>query len=223
MRSRLLPVGIALFLAAAVVGLWRSSHRAPGEVRIAYLPIIPSLPVFVVQEQHLFEKENLKVAMLSLNSNNDLVNALVAGQADLRPCVPTTPIVHREIQHPGLVRVFSHSRMNENNALDKIIVKENSSRAACSTCRAGRWECFRGTAPQKMLVTLVKKHGVNTETISFVQLAPQVQLSSLELVRWMRCSPTSRLPRLPWCMAGIARCSARFTPTCWTRVRSGCR
>ena len=91
MRSRLLPVGIAVLLAGAAVGLWRSSRRAPGEVRIAYLPIIPSLPVFVVQEQHLFEKENLKVAMLSLNSSNDLVNALVAGQADLLPEFPSSP------------------------------------------------------------------------------------------------------------------------------------
>ncbi|MGC2324425.1 MAG: ABC transporter substrate-binding protein [Terriglobales bacterium] len=180
MRSRLLPVGIAFLLAAAAVGLWRSSHRAPGVVRIAYLPIIPSLPVFVVKEQHLFEKENLKVAMLSLNSSNDLVNALVAGQADLLPGVSIIPIIHLEIQHPGLVRVFSHSRMNQNNALDKIIVKENSSLHCVPDLQGKKMGVFPGTAPQRMLVTFLKKHGVNTETVSFVQLAPQVQLSSLE-------------------------------------------
>jgi len=148
MRSRLLPVGIAVLLAAAAVGLWRSSHRAPGEVRIAYLPIIPSLPVFVVQEQHLFEKENLKVAMLSLNSSNDLVNALVAGQADLLPGVSIIPIIHLEIQHPGLVRVFSHSRMSENNALDKIIVKENSSLHSVQDLQGRKMGVFPGTAPE---------------------------------------------------------------------------
>jgi ABC-type nitrate/sulfonate/bicarbonate transport system substrate-binding protein len=178
--SRLLPVGIAVILAAAAVAVWKSSHRLPGEVRIAYLPIIPSLPVFVVQEQHLFEKENLKVEMLSLSSSNDLVNALVAGQADMLPAVSLIPIVHLEIQHPGKVRVFSHSRMNENNALDKIIVKENSRLRSVQDLRGTKIGVFPGTAPQKMLVTFLKKHGVDADTISFVQLAPQAQLSSLE-------------------------------------------
>jgi ABC-type nitrate/sulfonate/bicarbonate transport system substrate-binding protein len=180
MRSRLLPFGIAVLVAAAAVGIWKSSRRAPEEVRIAYPPIIPSLPLFVAQEQHLFDKENLKVKMLSLSSSNDLVNALVAGQADMLPAVSLIPIVHLEIQHPGKVRVFSHSRMNQNNALDKIVVKENSSLRNLQHLQGRKIGVFPGTAPQKMLVTFLKKHGVNTDTISFVQLAPQAQLSSLE-------------------------------------------
>ena len=180
MRSRLLPFGIAVLVAAAAVGIWKSSRRAPGEVRIAYPPIIPSLPLFVAEDQHLFEKQNLKVEMLSLSSSNDLVNALVAGQADMLPAVSLIPIVHLEIQHPGKVRVFSHSRMNENNALDKIVVKENSGLRSLQDLQGRKIGVFPGTAPQKMLITFLKKHGVNTDTISFVQLAPQAQISSLE-------------------------------------------
>jgi len=180
MRSRLLPFGIVVLVAAAAVGIWKSSRRAPGEVRIAYPPIIPSLPLFVAEDQHLFEKQNLKVEMLPLNSSNDLVNALVAGQADMLPAVSLIPIVHLEIQHPGKVRVFSHSRMNENNALDKIVVKENSGLRSLQDLQGQKIGVFPGTAPQKMLITFLKKHGVNTDTVSFVQLAPQAQLSSLE-------------------------------------------
>jgi NitT/TauT family transport system substrate-binding protein len=180
MRSRLLPFGIAVLVAAAAVGIWKSSRRAPGEVRIAYPPIIPSLPLFVAEDQHLFEKQNLKVEMLPLSSSNDLVNALVAGQADMLPAVSLIPIVHLEIQHPGKVRVFSHSRMNENNALDKIVVKENSGLHNLQDLQGRKIGVFPGTAPQKMLITFLKKHGVNTGTISFVQLAPQAQISSLE-------------------------------------------
>jgi len=180
MRSRLLPFGIVVLVAAAAVGIWKSSRRAPGEVRIAYPPIIPSLPLFVAEDQHLFEKQNLKVEMLPLNSSNDLVNALVAGQADMLPAVSLIPIVHLEIQHPGKVRVFSHSRMNENNALDKIVVKENSGLRSLQDLQGRKIGVFPGTAPQKMLITFLKKHGVNTDTISFVQLAPQAQISSLE-------------------------------------------
>lgn len=180
MGSRLLPLAIAVILAAAAAGIWKSSHRAPGVVRIAYLPIIPSLPLFVVQEQHLFEKQDLKAEMLSLSSSNDLVNALVAGQADMLPGVSIIPIVHLEIQHPGKVRVFSHSRMNPNNALDKIIVKENSSLRRLEDLEGRKMGVFPGTAPQKMLVTFLNKHGIKSDTISFVQLPPPAQVASLE-------------------------------------------
>jgi len=180
MRTRLWLFGVALLLAAAALGIWKSTRRTPEEVRIAYPPIVPSLPLFVAREQHLFEKQNLKVEMLTLSSSNDLVNALVAGQADVLPAVSLIPIVHLEIQHSGKVRVFSHSRMNENNALDKIIVKDNSDLRTLPDLQGKRMGVFPGTAPQKMLVTFLKKHGIQAETISFVQLAPQAQLSSLE-------------------------------------------
>jgi NitT/TauT family transport system substrate-binding protein len=180
MRSRLLPIAAAVILAGAAIGVWKSSSKAPREVRIAYPPIIPSLPLFVAQEQRLFEKENLTTEMLPLSSSNDLVNALVAGQADMLPAVSFIPIVHLEIQHPGKVRVFSHSRMNESNALDKIIVKEKSSLRSVQDLQGRKIGVFPGTAPQKMLITFLKKHGVNAKTNSFVQLAPQAQLSSLE-------------------------------------------
>jgi NitT/TauT family transport system substrate-binding protein len=180
MRSRTWPLAIALILVATAFAIWKSSRRVPGEVRVAYPPIIPSLPLFVAQEQHLFEKENLQAQLLPLSSSNDLVNALVAGQADMLPAVSLIPIVHLEIQHPGKVRVFSHSRMNENNALDKIIVKENSALRALQDLQGRKIGVFPGTAPQKMLAAFLRKHGVNADTILFVPLAPQAQLGGLE-------------------------------------------
>jgi NitT/TauT family transport system substrate-binding protein len=180
MRSRVVPIGAAVVLFATLIVAWRSFHTTPREVRMAYPPIIPSLPVFVAQDQHLFEKENLKLQTLSLNSSNDLVNALIARQADLLPAVSLVPIVHLEIQYPGKVRIVSHSRMNASNALDKIIVKKDSVLHSLQDLHDIRIGVFPGTAPQKMLATFLKKHGTDPSTISFVQLAPQVQLSSLE-------------------------------------------
>ena len=61
MRSRLWAIGAAVILFLALIGFWRSTHKDAGEVRVAYLQIIPSLPVFVAQEQGLFDKENLRL------------------------------------------------------------------------------------------------------------------------------------------------------------------
>jgi NitT/TauT family transport system substrate-binding protein len=169
-----------VFLLALALGIlfWpRSDGRT---VRMAYPPIIPSLPVFVAQENHLFEKEGVKLQTISLDSSNDLVNALVAGQADLLPAVSLVPIVHLEIQHPGKVRILSHSLMNPSNALDKILVKEDSPIRTLPDLQGKKIGLFPGTAPQKMFITFLKKHGVRAESVSFVQLAPAAQLASLE-------------------------------------------
>ena len=179
MRSRLVVIGAAIFL-AGLIGSCKRVHEDRAEVRVAYLQIIPSLPVFVAQEQGLFDKENLRLKAIALSSSNDLVNAMVAGQADILPATSLVPIIHLEIQSPGRVRIFSHSRMNESNALDKIIVKEASPLHAIEGLRGKKIGVFPGTAPSHMLSAFLKKHGVDPATISMVQLPPQAQISSLE-------------------------------------------
>jgi NitT/TauT family transport system substrate-binding protein len=180
MRSRLLVIGAAVILLLALGGVWKSTHREAGEVRVAYLQIIPSLPVFVAQEQGLFEKENLRLKAIALSSSNDLVNAMVAGQADVLPATSLVPIIHLEIQSPGRVRIFSHSRMNNSNALDKIIVKESSPLRTIEDMKGKRIGVFPGTAPSLMLAAFLKKHGVDPATVRMVQLPPQAQISSVE-------------------------------------------
>ena len=179
MRSRLVVIGAAFFL-AGLLGSCKRVHEDRAEVRVAYLQIIPSLPVFVAQEQGLFDKENLRLKAIALSSSNDLVNAMVAGQADLLPATSLVPIIHLEIQSPGRVRIFSHSRMNDSNALDKIIVKEGSPVHAIEGLRGKKIGVFPGTAPSHMLSAFFKKHGVDPGSASMVQLPPQAQISSLE-------------------------------------------
>ena len=82
MRSKLLVIGAAVFL-AELLGSCKRVPEERAEVRVAYLQIIPSLPVFVAQEQGLFDKENLRLKAIAFSSSNDLVNAMVAGQADI--------------------------------------------------------------------------------------------------------------------------------------------
>src|SRR5208282_4510897 len=128
MRPKLLAIGAAAVFLAGLLGSCKRAHfgEERAEVRVAYFQIIPSLPVFVAQELGLFDKENLRLKAIALGSSNDLVNAMVAGQADILPATSLVPIIHLEIQSPGRVRIFSHSRMNEANALDKIIVRDSS-------------------------------------------------------------------------------------------------
>ena len=180
MRSRLWALGAAVILFLALFGFWKSAHKEAGEVRVAYLQIIPSLPVFIAQEQGLFDKENLRLKAIAVGSSNDLVNTMVAGQADILPATSLVPIIHLEIQSPGRVRIFSHSRMNDANALDKIIVRDSSPLHTVEDLQGKKVGVFPGTAPSHMLAAFFKKHGVDPASVTMLQLPPQAQLSSLE-------------------------------------------
>jgi ABC-type nitrate/sulfonate/bicarbonate transport system substrate-binding protein len=180
MRFRPWLIGAAVVFLAAFLGSCKPAHQDRAEVRVAYLQIIPSLPVFVAQEQGLFEKENLRLNAITLGSSNDLVNAMLAGQADILPATSLVPIIHLEIQSPGRVRIFSHSRMNDSNSLDKIIVKDSSPIHTLDSLRGKKMGVFPGTAPSHMLAAFLKKHGTDPATVSMVQLPPQAQISSLQ-------------------------------------------
>ena len=178
---RPLAAAAALLLVAAVAGvrLGLRTRRDTPVVRIAYAPILASLPLFVAQEQNLFAREKVHVRPLSFSSSNDMVNALIAGQADVLPAVSLVPIVHLEIQYPGRVRIFSHSRMSHSNALDKVIVQDASGIRELKDLAGRKIGVFPGTAAPRMFSSFLRKHGVDPRSVTFVQLPPAAQLSSL--------------------------------------------
>lgn len=177
---RWVAAAVALLVLAALLLVRLRLERDKHAVRIAYAPILASLPLFVAQEQNLFAREGIKVRPLSFSSSNDMVNALIAGQADVLPAVSLIPIVHLEIQHPGHVRVFSHSRMSHANALDRVIVKQDSPIRELKDLAGKKIGVFPGTAAARMFTTFLRKHAVESQTVTFVQLPPPAQLSSLE-------------------------------------------
>lgn len=178
---RLVSIGAAAALLLAPVGGCRKSAREDlGEVRVAYLQIIPSLPVFIAQEQHLFDKQGLQLKAVVLSSSNDVVNSLVAGEADILPAISIVPIIHLEIQSPGRARLFSASRMSDSNSLDKLLVKESSPLRSVEDLAGKRIGVFPGTAPSHLLAAFLKKRGVDPATVKMVQLPPQTQIASLD-------------------------------------------
>lgn len=174
---------LASVLAAAIgigllVAFWPKSDISR-RVRLAYPPIVASLPVFVAEENKLFEQKGIAAETVSFVNSNDMVNALLAGQVDGLPAVSLIPILHLEIQRPGTVRLFSHSRMTPDRAFDSIIVKNGSQMKGLGDLAGKKVGAFPGTSATNMLKHLLKQRGIDSSGTTFVPLAPPAQLSSL--------------------------------------------
>lgn len=157
-----------------------TAYSDENEVRIGYLPIISSLPIYIAQENKLFEKAGIKVTYKILQSSNDIVNALIAGEIDVSPELSIVPVLHLEEKFPNNIRIFSHSKITKDKPFDKLIVREDSGIGKLSDLQGKKIGVFPGTTALNMLKEFLRKNNVDINKITFVQLAPPVQLQSLE-------------------------------------------
>lgn len=176
-------LGIALLLALVAAASWlvlRRSNPPAAEVRVGYPPIVASLPVFIAEDAGLFKESGVGATLVPFTSSNDMVNALVAGQLDILPAVSLIPLVHLEIQQPGTVRLFSHSRMAPERAFDSIIVLKESSVRGLPDLASRKIGVFPGTSAANMLKAFLTKHNVDAGGVTFVQMPPPSHLASLD-------------------------------------------
>ncbi len=167
---------IVIVLVATV----RLTSRRNGRVRIAYPPMLASLPVIAAQEQQMFQRQHLQAEVVSFSSSNDMVSALVAGQVDVLPAVSLVPLLHLEIQHPGKFRVFSHSRMRRENSTYRLVVKSASPLQTLADLSGKKIGVFPGTSATRLVSAFLQRKGVDPKTVTFVQLPASAQVSSLE-------------------------------------------
>ena len=179
MKNRVSQTFLSLIVIFAVA-ISSCTRREASSVRMAYPPIVASLPLFVAEDQQLFNSQGITLEKRSFANSNDMVNAIVAGQVDVLPAVSLIPIIQLEIQYPGRVRLFSHSRMRSTNAFDSVIVMEQSQITRLQDLAGKKVGVFPGTSATNMFRAFLRKHGVDPQNVTFVQLAPPAQLSSLQ-------------------------------------------
>jgi len=78
MRNKIIPILLSLILLLAAC----TSPAEPTTLKIAVLPIIDTLPMYVAQQEGLFEKHNVSVAFVPVASAPERDQILSAGQAD---------------------------------------------------------------------------------------------------------------------------------------------
>jgi ABC-type nitrate/sulfonate/bicarbonate transport system substrate-binding protein len=174
-----LTIGLSLILLVSS-GCWKGSNKDNGEIRMAYQPIVFGLPVFVGNEQAIFQRHNLSVEAKSFTSANDMMNALVAGQIDIIPGAPLVPVLALEAQYPGRFRIMSHSVMTSEKPFDRVLVKTDSPIKSVKDLTGKKLALIPGTTASNVVRAFLKQQGVDPQTVSFIQLAPTAQLPALQ-------------------------------------------
>jgi ABC-type nitrate/sulfonate/bicarbonate transport system substrate-binding protein len=174
---------ILLVMFVVVVGAVLMLKRRPAEtervVRVGYAPIIGTLPVYIAEENRLFEQAGVKAEFVQLQSANQLMEGLVRGDLDLVPFGGFVPVMNVELADPGKVKIFAGSRLTQEEPFDSLLVLKESPIQKLTDLAGKKVGVFPGSTATNFLKRYLSSKGVATETVEIVQLPAANQLSAL--------------------------------------------
>ena len=122
--KKLMPVIVAALLFSADAGAQKME-----KVTASWLPIMQTMAYYVALEEKLFEKAGIQIESVKFQNPNQIIDSLVAGQADFGPPGAAAGItVLAEARYPGTLKVFGlqGGGIKVNLINDGLIVKNDS-------------------------------------------------------------------------------------------------
>ncbi|MDP3742334.1 MAG: ABC transporter substrate-binding protein [Candidatus Micrarchaeota archaeon] len=177
--------GIGILFIALIAAVWvfqtpSGNFLAVQEktIKVGYLPIASDLDLFVGVDQGFFKQRELEVEAIKFEKSPDLISALVAGQIDASGVVGIESIYAATARSPNEFKIVQVSLANSDTEIHKIVVLPNSSITNITQLAGKKVGVFPGSN-MKTLTKLALKNYLDTSTIIFVELTPNLQLEAL--------------------------------------------
>ncbi len=182
MKKILIAILMVLVIIGAFVYSNKPKDQAPNKiVKIGYAPNVGFLPAHIAAEQDLFEKNNLKVELVQMQSAQQLYEALVRGDLDYVPFLSSIVVINGEQASGGNnVKLVTVSDISTENQFDDLLVKKDSPIKTVIDLAGKKIGVFPGTTGMNFTKKYLADKGVDISKIEFIQLPPPNQLTALE-------------------------------------------
>jgi len=179
LTRRAILFSILLLLVFSLPTCSKKQPEGKVPVRIGYLNIVASLPLFVAEEKGFFKDEGIQYEATVIATSNQLVDAIVAGNLDCYIESSAVPVLAVELQSHGKLKVFSVSEITPQAPFDALLVKEDSPIKTLSDLSGKKIGVFPGSTATSLLKKYLKDNGVDVSSITFIPLPPANQLTAL--------------------------------------------
>lgn len=181
---------IGFIVAILVVGsvcyfaLRNSAEKAveTTRVRIANLPVVSGLPLYVAVEKGYFKDAGLEVEIVNFEAPNQIIDAIMTGQVDFTSPSGALGIVGiANFKNPGKLKVYAVAGGTNGNSGSSFIVPINSSITSLSDLRGKKLGILAGTIQWRTITReILEKNGLDMENdLTIIELAPSVQIGAL--------------------------------------------
>ncbi len=119
---------ILIASAASAAAPWVHAQKAE-KVKLSWLPIMQTTALYVAVQDRLFERAGLDVELVQFQNPNQIIDSLVANQADAgAPGAAAGITMLAEARYPGSFKVFGlqGGGLKVNRVNDALIVKKGS-------------------------------------------------------------------------------------------------
>jgi len=163
-KSAFLKVAMAAFIFLFALNACTAKPKVTHVIKFAVLPVLDSLPMYVAQQEGLFEKYNLDVELVPVGSGPERDQLLAANQVDgVINEVLTTILNNREKQNIQIVR-FARAATAE-NALFSILASQKSGITDVNDLKGVGIGISEGTVIAYLTDRLLQKEGFLPEDI----------------------------------------------------------
>lgn len=174
-------IGIALIVLAILAIQQTTFHTEPKieEIRIGYLQLIPSLPIFVAIEKGYFDEEGLTVAATTFQTSNQIAEGLINNQIDFGGSISPSVVFAIEGKAPNSMKIISDNTVSVQKPFTTLVVASNSSLGLDDIREHNRVATFPGSTSVLLSKLSFKKLFGEDFTAEYVQLPPNLQFDSL--------------------------------------------
>jgi len=155
------------------------TEEQPKIVKIGYLPIINSLPLYVAIESNHLREEGIEPELIKFLTSNDLVEALIAGRIDAQVSASVSVLLAMEQYSPGKSKIFSVNVQSKLKYPDYIIVKSDSSIQTMADLEGKKLGVFPGSTFQIITKAILEDCSVDPSKVKLEQIPPTVQVEAL--------------------------------------------
>ncbi len=175
-------VSILVVVAIAIVATFQLSGRvidSQKPVRIGYIPLVMSLPLYVAEANKYFESEGISYELVKMDSSQQLVDSILSGGVDVAFEASSSPVLAAASRNPDAFKVFSVSLKPE-GSFDPILVSKDSPIGNLLGLEGRKIGVPYGTVFTKLLKHELSAGGVDAEKSTFIQIGSADQEQALK-------------------------------------------
>lgn len=151
------------------------------KIKVADLPVVHALPLYVAIEKGYFEEVGLDIEYIKLGSPNLIIDALLSGQVDMTSPSGAMGIAGlANFRQPGTLEIYAATGGNENQRSESLMVTQENKIDSFADLRGKKMGILPGIQWRTISRHLLSTHNLEADKdVVLVELPPGLQVGSL--------------------------------------------
>ncbi|HPI19663.1 MAG TPA: ABC transporter substrate-binding protein [Candidatus Kapabacteria bacterium] len=152
----------------------------PNKVKVGYLPLVSNITHFVAMEKGFYKEEGLSVEPTLLASSDLTDDMLFENHIDIAIEMSIVPLLLHLEKDPNHSKIFSTSRITNDNSFDGILVKQNSKFGKLEDLAGKKVGVFPGITAKNIFIKLFASKYPMLEAPNCIEINSKLHLDYLE-------------------------------------------